>query len=195
MPLMKEFKRDDPPDFLNQWKILKSDDVPDFYIDPKDSFVLEIKFDSVIPSEAMSAGVTLRFPRVERVREDKDETDSLSDLLSLAGQGPLSSRNNQHQHQQPEEDVPHNLMDTTDARNSSKNGKSKPNKKRQKTEKEKDVFKKVPDHFRQNSGKLDEADFVSYAFEGVNVCVYGTEYMHTNESGCAIRYTKDEVIK
>lgn len=52
---------------LAPWKISKKDDQPDFFIPPCDSFVLQIKCAELVPSISFSAGVTCRFPRLQRL--------------------------------------------------------------------------------------------------------------------------------
>ncbi|KAI9801549.1 MAG: DNA ligase (ATP) [Sarcosagium campestre] len=51
---------------------------PDVWIKPDDSVVLEIKAASVTPSDSFRVGLTLRFPRFKRIRNDKDWTSALS---------------------------------------------------------------------------------------------------------------------
>ncbi len=46
-------------------------DIPDFWIDPTQSVVLEVKCAEINETESFSAGVTLRFPRIEAIRWDK----------------------------------------------------------------------------------------------------------------------------
>jgi DNA ligase 4 len=53
---------------LAPWKISKKDDQPDFFIPPCDSFVLQIKCAELVPSISFSAGVTCRFPRLQRLK-------------------------------------------------------------------------------------------------------------------------------
>jgi DNA ligase-4 len=73
----------DPPNWLRTAEGAK--DIPDVWIDPKFSRVLQIKAAQIIPSDRHSAGVSLRFPRVERIREDKtaEEATSLKEILQL----------------------------------------------------------------------------------------------------------------
>lgn len=51
---------------------------PDVWIKPQDSIVLCVKAASVVPSEQYRAGFTLRFPRLKRLRTDKDWKSALS---------------------------------------------------------------------------------------------------------------------
>ena len=51
---------------MAQWRVNKKEDQPDFFLPPELSFVLQIKCAELVPSTAFSAGVTCRFPRVQR---------------------------------------------------------------------------------------------------------------------------------
>lgn len=51
---------------------------PDQWIKPSDSFVLEVKAASLGSSEQFATGFTLRFPRMKRLREDKNWDEALS---------------------------------------------------------------------------------------------------------------------
>lgn len=53
-------------------------DMPDCWIDPSESIVLEVKAAEIIPSRSFKVGFTLRFPRFERIRKDRDWQSSLS---------------------------------------------------------------------------------------------------------------------
>jgi DNA ligase-4 len=60
-------------------------DVPNVWIEPKYSRVLEILAAQITPSEKYRAGYTLRFPRVKRVRLDKvaDQVTTMDELLDM----------------------------------------------------------------------------------------------------------------
>lgn len=60
-------------------------DVPNVWIEPKYSRVLEILAAQITPSEKYRAGYTLRFPRVKRVRLDKvsDQVTTMDELLEM----------------------------------------------------------------------------------------------------------------
>lgn len=51
---------------------------PDVWIEPSKSIVLEVKATEVLASDKFKTGYTLRFPRVERIREDKSWSDCLT---------------------------------------------------------------------------------------------------------------------
>ncbi|KAG9243105.1 hypothetical protein BJ878DRAFT_568736 [Calycina marina] len=53
-------------------------EVPDQWIRPSDSFVVEAKAASVVVSESFATRTTLRFPRFRKVRSDKGWQDALS---------------------------------------------------------------------------------------------------------------------
>ncbi|XP_014279240.1 DNA ligase 4 [Halyomorpha halys] len=86
----KTFKRNDPPSFL----LLKREK-PDVYIFPRCSKILQVKSPEVMRSDAYYTGYTLRFVRVERIREDKLWSDCLSigefNKLRMAYSGKLTA--------------------------------------------------------------------------------------------------------
>ncbi|KIW21010.1 hypothetical protein PV08_01589 [Exophiala spinifera] len=51
---------------------------PDMWIKPEDSLVVEVKAAQVVPSEDYGCGMTLRFPRFKKLRQDKDWATALS---------------------------------------------------------------------------------------------------------------------
>ena len=60
-------------------------DIPNVWIEPKYSRVLEVLAAQITPSEKYKAGYTLRFPRVQRVRLDKvaDQVTTMDELLEM----------------------------------------------------------------------------------------------------------------
>lgn len=44
---------------------------PDLWINPDDSFILELNAGEIVVSDTFSAGITLRFPRITKIRNDK----------------------------------------------------------------------------------------------------------------------------
>ena len=68
------------------WTATK-DDWPDVWIKPEHSFLLEVKAAEVTPTNEFSAGIGLRFPRIERMRFDSDDhaggEKQISQCLSL----------------------------------------------------------------------------------------------------------------
>lgn len=55
------------------WGYNRSDQYPDLWIHPEDSVVLTIYGGEITVSDDFSVGLTLRFPRIERVRLDDDD--------------------------------------------------------------------------------------------------------------------------
>lgn len=53
------------------WNFAKGD-LPDLWIDPKDSNVVTLNAGEIVSSESFPAGVTLRFPRITKLRVDGD---------------------------------------------------------------------------------------------------------------------------
>merc|ERR1719369_1743959 len=50
-------------------------EAPEVWFDPKHSPVLQVKAAEIVPSDQYAAGCTLRFPRVEIVRVDRDSSN------------------------------------------------------------------------------------------------------------------------
>lgn len=73
------------PKNIPSWLSLEKKDLPDVYIQPNHSQIVQLKATEIVPSVAYSAGVTLRFPRFEKIREDKTYKDclTLKELLQL----------------------------------------------------------------------------------------------------------------
>eukprot|EP01033_Poteriospumella_lacustris_P007600 gene7600-5461_t len=68
------------PAHLQHWKIAKKDDRPHVYYPPEKTIAMQIKCAELVESTAFSAGITCRFPRVQRIRYDK----GYSDVLTMA---------------------------------------------------------------------------------------------------------------
>jgi hypothetical protein len=82
-----------PPHFT-YWRIGKSDDVPDVWILPEKSFIVELKCAEIVTSDQFSAGITCRFPRLRKIRYDKNvsEVMTLSDIYQILKQPRLKNR-------------------------------------------------------------------------------------------------------
>jgi ATP-dependent DNA ligase len=82
-----------PPHFT-YWRIGKSDDVPDVWIPPEKSFLVELKCAEIVTSDQFSAGITCRFPRLRKIRYDKNVTEvmTLSDIYQILKQPRLKNR-------------------------------------------------------------------------------------------------------
>lgn len=87
----KPFHRKSPPS-----SILCGTEKPEVYIEPCNSVIVQVKAAEIVPSEMYKTGSTLRFPRIERIRDDKEwhECMTLGDLEQLRGKasGKLASR-------------------------------------------------------------------------------------------------------
>ncbi|XP_053311243.1 DNA ligase 4 [Spea bombifrons] len=73
----KPYRKRDPP--VN---ILCGTEKPEVYIQPCNSVIVQIKAAEIVDSDMYKTGCTLRFPRIEKIREDKDwyECMTLDDL-------------------------------------------------------------------------------------------------------------------
>jgi ATP-dependent DNA ligase len=97
MELGKWFREDDYnlPDFLSPrslqrdsvmdydgWTFSKANTYPNVWIDPADSIVLTIKAQELVLSDEHSCGLSMRFPKIKKVRlatVDGDEKKSIRD--------------------------------------------------------------------------------------------------------------------
>mmetsp|Transcript_7253 Transcript_7253/g.11900 ORF Transcript_7253/g.11900 Transcript_7253/m.11900 type:complete len:1401 (+) Transcript_7253:1066-5268(+) len=81
----RSFQRDVHGD-LDGWKS-KPQYVPDVWIKPEDSFVVTLNAAEIIASESFSAGLSLRFPRVKKVRaegfDDPKPHDQVAEFKEL----------------------------------------------------------------------------------------------------------------
>nr|CAG4712925.1 unnamed protein product [Naegleria fowleri] len=87
-PHWKPFDKTKLPKFYGSW-VPGAGELPDVYIEPKNSKILEIKGYSFQDSTKFKTGITLRFPRVVSIRNDKDWNDCL-DLPGLEEMVELS---------------------------------------------------------------------------------------------------------
>ncbi|CAH1249356.1 LIG4 [Branchiostoma lanceolatum] len=71
-------------------------EAPDVWIDPEQSLVVQIKAAEIIESDKFKTGCTLRFPRLEKVRDDKEWSDCMTldelDDMRKNAEGKLASR-------------------------------------------------------------------------------------------------------
>ena len=69
--------------------------VPDVWIEPKDSFIVQVKAVEITKTDKYKTGLTLRFPRLEKFRHDKPwyECMKFSELTDLfkKNEGKLAS--------------------------------------------------------------------------------------------------------
>nr|QBK91908.1 MAG: ATP-dependent DNA ligase [Pithovirus LCPAC304] len=70
--------------------VLPGGDVPDMWISPEDSRVLQVRAMQIIPCEKRAAGVTFRCPRIDKIRYDKSPEDiiTLERLRTLILEAP-----------------------------------------------------------------------------------------------------------
>ncbi|KFQ18702.1 PREDICTED: DNA ligase 4 [Merops nubicus] len=87
----KPYQRKDPPS-----NILCGTEKPEMYIEPCNSVIVQVKAAEIVASDMYKTDCTLRFPRIERIREDKEwhecmTSDLLEDLRRKA-EGKLASK-------------------------------------------------------------------------------------------------------
>ncbi|XP_077585084.1 DNA ligase 4 [Stigmatopora nigra] len=143
----KVYRKNDPPP-----NILCSMEKPEVYIEPCHSVVLQVKAAEIVGSDVYKTNCTLRFPRIEKIRDDKEwhQCITLAELEQFRGRasGKLASR--------------HVRLDAT----------NEPQKKRQKIPAK--SKRRVIDQFRSQdfSGVTKETDM----FDDVEFCILnGTE--------------------
>mmetsp|Transcript_21953 Transcript_21953/g.60996 ORF Transcript_21953/g.60996 Transcript_21953/m.60996 type:complete len:1287 (+) Transcript_21953:202-4062(+) len=80
----RSFQRNSTED-LQGWAFNKTKHYPDIWIDPNDSVVLTVKGAELVVSDEYSVGLTLRFPRIKKVRlqsvhgDEKKATETTTD--------------------------------------------------------------------------------------------------------------------
>ncbi|XP_071488614.1 DNA ligase 4-like [Diadema antillarum] len=87
----KKYDKKNPPQFLHC-----TGEKPEVYIEPCNSFIVQIKATEINASAVYYTGCTLRFPRLEKVRDDKDwhqcmTTEELDSMRQQA-EGKLTGR-------------------------------------------------------------------------------------------------------
>ncbi|KAK3510421.1 hypothetical protein QTP70_005919 [Hemibagrus guttatus] len=95
----KVYRKNSPPA-----GILCGTEKPEVYIEPRNSVIIQVKAAEIVTSDMYKTNCTLRFPRIERIREDKEwhecvTLDELSQFRDKAS-GKLASR---HLHFQEDE--------------------------------------------------------------------------------------------
>lgn len=87
----KVFRKSDPPA-----SILCGTEKPEVYIEPRNSVIVQVKAAEIVSSDMYKTNCTLRFPRIERIREDKEwhECTTLAELdqFRTKASGKLASR-------------------------------------------------------------------------------------------------------
>lgn len=85
------YRKSDPPGSL-----LCGPERPEVYIEPRHSVIVQVKAAEIVGSDMYRTGCTLRFPRIERIREDKawHQCMTLAELQRLRhrASGKLASR-------------------------------------------------------------------------------------------------------
>ncbi|XP_046858902.1 DNA ligase 4-like isoform X2 [Xenia sp. Carnegie-2017] len=74
-PYWRKFDAKKPPtmiEFTNGFK-----EKPDVWIEPRNSKIVQVKAAEIVPSDNYKTGQTLRFPRVEKIRDDKTWNECL----------------------------------------------------------------------------------------------------------------------
>lgn len=81
------------PPWLDGW-VAAADDLPDVWVHPKDSVVMEVYGYSFTETTKFRVGQTIRFPRCRRIRHDKDVADAtdLANLKTIMSQSGLFSK-------------------------------------------------------------------------------------------------------
>ncbi|KAM4794698.1 DNA ligase 4 [Rhinophrynus dorsalis] len=90
-PHWKTYRKRDPP-----FNILCAIEKPEVFIQPCNSVIVQIKAAEIVPSDMYKTGCTLRFPRIEKIRDDKEwyecmTVDSLEQFRERAS-GKLASK-------------------------------------------------------------------------------------------------------
>ncbi|XP_029942990.1 DNA ligase 4 [Salarias fasciatus] len=90
-PHWKVFRKSDPPP-----AVLCAAEKPEVYIEPRHSVIVQVKAAEIVSSDMYRTGCTLRFPRIERIRDDKlwHQATTLAQLdrFRTKASGKLASR-------------------------------------------------------------------------------------------------------
>ena len=78
------FDRTCPPAHFDAWD-MAADDVPDKWVTPRESLVMEVKGFSFVDTVKFKVGFTVRFPRMLRLRQDKSPHQVAPSLLFSCG--------------------------------------------------------------------------------------------------------------
>ncbi|XP_063067666.1 DNA ligase 4 [Engraulis encrasicolus] len=97
----KVYRKSDPPA-----AILCATEKPEVYIEPSKSVIIQVKAAEIVTSDMYKTNCTLRFPRIERIRDDKEwhqcmTLNELNQYQSKAS-GKLASRHFHMQEGQPD---------------------------------------------------------------------------------------------
>lgn len=87
----KVFRKSDPPA-----SILCGTEKPEVYIEPRNSVIIQVKAAEIVSSDLYKTNCTLRFPRIEKIRDDKDWHQCMTlaelDQFRSKASGKLASR-------------------------------------------------------------------------------------------------------
>lgn len=87
----KVFRKSDPPA-----SILCAAEKPEVYIEPRNSVIIQVKAAEIVGSDMYKTDCTLRFPRIEKIREDKEWHECMTlaelDQFRSKASGKLASR-------------------------------------------------------------------------------------------------------
>ncbi|XP_003477632.1 DNA ligase 4 [Cavia porcellus] len=148
----KPFHKKAPPS-----SILCGTEKPEVYIEPCHSVIVQIKAAEIVPSEMYKTCCTLRFPRIEKIRDDKEwhECMTLDQLEQLGGKasGKLASK--------------HLDLDSTD----------EPKEKKRKTAPKVKKVIGILEHLK--APNLSNVSKVSNIFEDVEFCVMSGTVSHS----------------
>jgi len=80
------------PSYLHPWT-MKTDDIPDVFIAPNHSVIMEIKCAELVVTDQFSAGKTPRFPRCVNIRYDKGWYESMTqkELLDIKREATIGA--------------------------------------------------------------------------------------------------------
>ncbi|XP_034031994.1 DNA ligase 4 [Thalassophryne amazonica] len=97
----KVYRKNDPPT-----SILCGTEKPEVYIEPCNSVIIQVKAAEIVSSDMYKTNCTLRFPRIEKIREDKEwhHCMTLAELDQFRGKasGKLASRHVRIDNDEPE---------------------------------------------------------------------------------------------
>lgn len=87
----KVYRKNDPPA-----AILCGTEKPEVYIEPRNSVIIQVKAAEIVTSDMYKTNCTLRFPRIERIRDDKEWYDCMTldelNQFRAKASGKLASR-------------------------------------------------------------------------------------------------------
>lgn len=97
----KVFRKNDPPA-----SILCGTEKPEVYIEPCNSVIVQVKAAEIVGSDMYKTNCTLRFPRIEKIREDKEWHHCMTlaelDQFRTKASGKLASRHLRIDDDQPQ---------------------------------------------------------------------------------------------